>query len=144
MRTVTAGNAYQVASRPTASSRAPATRPPCTIPGPPWCRSSNSKYASYSVRPSSTGTGRCSPLGLSPQPQHAGSWCGGILMPDIFERPETELLQVGHAGLVAAPQVLGLVLGDEGVVGLGRGPAVDHQVPLGLFEVAQELGADVA
>jgi hypothetical protein len=36
------------------------------------------------------------------------------------------------------------VLGDELVVGLDRFPAVDHEVAVVLFDVAQELGADVA
>src|ERR1043165_8532024 len=118
MRAVTAGNAYQVARSPTASSRTPATRPPCPIPGPPWWRSSNSKYASYSVRPSSAGSGRCSPFGLSPQPQQAGSWCGGVRMPDGLERPEPELLHVVHPRFVAALEVLGLMLAHERVVRL--------------------------
>ena len=65
-------------------------------------------------------------------------------MPDVLERPEPELLDVVEARLVAAAQVLGLVLSEEGVVGVRRLPAVEHEVALGLLDVAQELGADVA
>jgi hypothetical protein len=46
--------------------------------------------------------------------------------------------------LVAAAQVLVLVRGEEGVVGIGRFPAVDDEVAVGLLDVVQELGADVA
>src|SRR3954463_5034363 len=143
MRAVTAGNAYHVATSPTASSSAAATRPPCTIPGPPWWRSSNEKYASYSVRPSSVGCGRCSPIGLSPHPQHCGSWCGGICIPHVLERAEAQLLHVVEPRLVRAAQVLLLVLGEEGVVGLDRLPAVDHEEALRLLDVVQELRAYV-
>src|SRR5262249_55956068 len=41
-RPVTVGKRYQVASRPQASSRAAATRPPWTSPGPAWCWAVNS------------------------------------------------------------------------------------------------------
>src|SRR6478735_10732402 len=99
MRAVTDGNAYQVARRPTASSSAAATSPPWAMPGPPWWRSSNWKYASYSDSPSARGDGSLSPIGLSPQPQQAGSWCGGIFMPHILERAEAKLLDVVEARL---------------------------------------------
>ena len=36
------------------------------------------------------------------------------------------------------------MLGEERVVGVGRFPAVDHEVALGLVDVVQQLGADVA
>src|SRR5207244_8512375 len=78
IRAVTAGKRYQVARRPHASSSAAATRPPWTIPGAAWLCSSKWMYASYSSIPSHSGGGRCSPVALSPHPQHAGSWCGGI------------------------------------------------------------------
>ena len=66
------------------------------------------------------------------------------LRPDVLERPEPQLLEVVEPRLVGAPEVLVLVLGEERVVRLDRLPAVDHEVPVGLLDVAQELGADVA
>ena len=68
----------------------------------------------------------------------------GHARPDVLERPDAQLLQVEEARLVAAAQVLVAVLGEKGVVGLGRLPAVDHDVAVGLLDVAQQLGADVA
>src|SRR4051794_32203405 len=64
--------------------------------------------------------------------------------PDVLERAEAELRHVVDARLVATAQVLRLVLGDERVVRLGCLPPVDHEIAVGLLEVAQELGADVA
>src|SRR4029453_6755716 len=77
-RAVTEGNRYQVASRPQASSSAAATRPPWAKPGPAWCSSRNENVASYSVSPSLSGVGSRIPVGFSPHPQQAGSWCGGM------------------------------------------------------------------
>src|SRR6476620_7892112 len=65
-------------------------------------------------------------------------------MPDVLERPEPELLDVVEARLVAAAQVLGLIRREEGVVGVAGLPPVEHEVALGLLDVAQQLGADVA
>src|SRR6476469_7982670 len=79
MRPVTVGKRYQVATSPHASSIRAATRPPCASPGPPWWRSSKENVVSYRSEPSASGCGSRNPIGLSPQPKHAGSWCGGIL-----------------------------------------------------------------
>jgi hypothetical protein len=65
-------------------------------------------------------------------------------MPDVLERPEAQLLHVVHAGLVTSLEVLGLMLVHEGVVRVDGLPAVDDEVALGLVEVMQQLGADVA
>ena len=46
--------------------------------------------------------------------------------------------------LVGAPHVLVPVLPEKGVVRIGRFPAVDHDVPVGLLDVSEELRADVA
>ena len=45
---------------------------------------------------------------------------------------------------VDALQVLLAMRGDERVVGVGRLPAVDHEVAAGDLDVAEELRADVA
>src|SRR2546430_1069905 len=50
-------------------------------------------YASYSSSPSTSGRGRRRPVGLSPQPQQAGSWCGGIrtaLIPTGLKTPRSD------------------------------------------------------
>ena len=65
------------------------------------------------------------------------------LMPDVLERPEAELLDEVEPRLVAAAQNLRLMLGEKRVVGVRRLPAVDHEVPVGLVDVVQELRADV-
>lgn len=55
-----------------------------------------------------------------------------------------KFLDVVEATLVAEPHVLLLELSEERVVRLRRLPPVDHEVALGLLDVTQQLGADVA
>ena len=90
-------------------------------------RSGTTPRTRAALRPA--GCGSRIPPGASPQPQHAGSWCGGITsaLPHVLERPEAELLLVEEAGVVDAAHVLVAVLGGEGVVVLGRLPAVDRR-----------------
>jgi hypothetical protein len=65
-------------------------------------------------------------------------------MPDVLERPEAELLDEVEPCLVAAAQMLRLVLGEKRVVGVRRLPPVDYEIAVGLVDVVQELRADVA
>ena len=70
------GNAYQVASSPTASSSAPATRPPCDDPRATLVALVEREVRLVAGQPLAAGHGRCSPVGLSPHPQHAGRDAG--------------------------------------------------------------------
>ena len=56
-----------------------------------------------------------------------------------LERAEAELAVVVEARGVDASHVLLAMRGDERVVGVGRLPAVDHEVAARRFDVAQEL-----
>jgi 1,2-phenylacetyl-CoA epoxidase catalytic subunit len=60
-----------------------------------------------------------------------------------LERSEPELAVVAEARRVDTLHVLLASLGDEGVVRVGRLPAVDHEVPAGRLHVPQQLGADI-
>src|SRR5207247_9925783 len=62
--------------------------------------------------------------------------------PHVLEGAEAQLLEVVHARLVAALEVLLLVHRDEVVVRVDRLPAIDHHVAVGLLHVAQQLRAD--
>src|SRR5262249_9065245 len=66
------------------------------------------------------------------------------LDPHVFESAEAEFLVVVEARVVDPAHVLLAVVGGEGVVGIRRLPAVDHEVAAGRFDVTEELGADVA
>ena len=68
----------------------------------------------------------------------------GGSVPDALEAAEAELAVVVEARGIDAFHVLLATLGDEGVVRVGRLPAVDDEVAGRGLEVAQELGADVA
>src|SRR6478735_3261861 len=70
---------------------------------------------------------------------------GGLLvLPHVLERAEAKFLLVVEARVVDAAHVLLTVLVGEGVVRVRRFPAVDHEVPTGLLDVAQKLGSDEA
>src|SRR5579875_3753331 len=64
--------------------------------------------------------------------------------PDALERTETQLAVIEEAGLVDPAHVLLAVLRHEGVVRVGRLPAVDDEVAAGRLDVPQQLGPDVA
>src|SRR6185312_8731370 len=70
---------------------------------------------------------------------------GGVRLdrPDVLERAEPELLLVVEARVVHAAHVVVAMLVGESVVGIGRLPAVDHEIAGRRLDVPQELRADI-
>ena len=142
-------------SRPGTRTRWRAGRPPRPA-RPRRCR-----RARCPGRPDGARRTRSTPRTRSgpPRPAAAGagrSGCRRSPSTRIMMRRESRLIRArrSRTSRSAAPgrsgsaprrcgQVLGLVLGEERVVGLGRLPAVDHEVAVGLLDVVQQLRADV-